>query len=176
MTRPVRGPLNPTATDHSPTPTFRIPPSPCRTFRVPGRFADSDRWKQWLTTSPRSVADRTGVLAYQTSVLNALPRNSGAPIADLFAATTGTDSDWVVKLIDVASRSPPRIMCSRRDTASWCRSNSAGSHCTIAIRRLTSGTSSSPNLRTMSKPHSPSFALPARPVRCGCRSPNRLRI
>ncbi len=28
-------------------------------------------------------------------------RASGAPLADLFAATTGTDADWVVKLIDV---------------------------------------------------------------------------
>ena len=47
------------------------------------------------------MADRTDVLTYQTPVLTAPVRISGAPIADLFAATTGTDADWVVKLIDV---------------------------------------------------------------------------
>ena len=52
-------------------------------------------------TDQRSVADRTDVLTYQTPVLTAPVRISGAPIADLFAATTGTDADWVVKLIDV---------------------------------------------------------------------------
>ena len=67
----------------------------------PVRFSDSDRWKTWLVTDQRSVADRTDVLSYQTPVLTAPIRISGAPVADLFAATTGTDSDWVVKLIDV---------------------------------------------------------------------------
>jgi putative CocE/NonD family hydrolase len=49
----------------------------------------------------RTSADRPDVLTYQTPVLTAPVRISGAPIADLIAATTGTDSDWVVKLIDV---------------------------------------------------------------------------
>jgi hypothetical protein len=65
------------------------------------RFSDSERWRTWLVTDQRSVADRPDVLAYQTPMLTAPIRISGAPIADLFAATTGTDSDWVVKLIDV---------------------------------------------------------------------------
>ena len=47
------------------------------------------------------MADRTDVLTYQTPALTAPVRISGAPVADLFAATTGTDSDWVVKVIDV---------------------------------------------------------------------------
>ena len=53
--------------------------------------------------SPISAPWPTGpdVLTYQTPVLTAPVRISGAPIADLFAATTGTDADWVVKLIDV---------------------------------------------------------------------------
>jgi len=67
----------------------------------PVRFADSERWRQWLVTDQRSVADRTDVLAYQTDVLTSPLRISGAPVADLLAATTGTDADWVVKLIDV---------------------------------------------------------------------------
>ncbi len=67
----------------------------------PVRFQDGDKWRNWLVTDQRSVEDRTDVLTYSTSVLTAPVRISGAPIADLFAATTGTDADWVVKLIDV---------------------------------------------------------------------------
>jgi uncharacterized protein len=64
-------------------------------------FLDSVRWQTWLVTDQRSVADRTDVLTYQTPVLTAPVRISGAPVANLVAATSGTDSDWVVKLIDV---------------------------------------------------------------------------
>ncbi len=67
----------------------------------PVRFSDRNRWSEWLVTDQRTVADRTDVLTYQTPVLSSPVRVGGAPIADLFAATTGTDCDWVVKLIDV---------------------------------------------------------------------------
>jgi putative CocE/NonD family hydrolase len=77
------------------------PAKPVPYLPRPVHFTDSDRWKTWLVTDQRSVADRTDVLTYQTPVLTAPVRISGAPVADLFAATTGTDADWVVKLIDV---------------------------------------------------------------------------
>jgi hypothetical protein len=77
------------------------PAKPVPYLPRPVRFADSDRWQQWLVTDQRSVADRTDVLTYATSVLTKALKISGAPVADLFAATSGTDSDWVVKLIDV---------------------------------------------------------------------------
>jgi putative CocE/NonD family hydrolase len=67
----------------------------------PVRFTDGNRWREWLVTDQRTVADRPDVLTYETPVLTAPVRLSGAPSADLFAATTGSDSDWVVKLIDV---------------------------------------------------------------------------
>ncbi|HTW63382.1 MAG TPA: CocE/NonD family hydrolase [Bryobacteraceae bacterium] len=67
----------------------------------PVRFADGERWRTWLVTDQRAVVDRTDVLTYTTPFLTAPVRISGAPIAELFAATTGTDADWVVKLIDV---------------------------------------------------------------------------
>ncbi len=44
---------------------------------------------------------RTDVLTYQTPVLTKAVKVSGVPIADLFARTTGTDGDFVVKVIDV---------------------------------------------------------------------------
>ena len=77
------------------------PAKPVPYLARPVRFSDSDRWKQWLVTDQRFAADRTDVLTYASPVLNSPVRISGAPIADLFAATTGTDADWVVKLIDI---------------------------------------------------------------------------
>ncbi len=77
------------------------PAKPVPYLTRPVRFSDSDRWKQWLVTDQRTVADRTDVLTYQTPVLTTAVRISGAPVADLFASISGTDSDWVVKLIDV---------------------------------------------------------------------------
>jgi hypothetical protein len=77
------------------------PSKPVPYLPRPVRFSDSDRWKTWLVADQRSVADRTDVLTYKTAALTKPVRISGAPLADLFAATSGTDADWVVKLIDV---------------------------------------------------------------------------
>jgi putative CocE/NonD family hydrolase len=77
------------------------PAKPIPYLPRPVRFSDSDRWKQWLVSDQREVEDRTDVLVYQTPALTAPVHIGGAPVADLFAATTGTDADWVVKLIDV---------------------------------------------------------------------------
>jgi putative CocE/NonD family hydrolase len=77
------------------------PSKPVPYIPRPVRFSDSDSWQRWLVTDQRTVADRLDVLCYQSPELTARVRISGAPMADLFAATTGTDSDWVVKLIDV---------------------------------------------------------------------------
>ena len=77
------------------------PAKPVPYLTRPVRFADGDRWRTWLLSDQRTSADRTDVLTYQTPVLTSPVRISGAPIADLHAATTGTDADWVVKLIDV---------------------------------------------------------------------------
>ena len=67
----------------------------------PVRFADSDLWRRWLLTDQRAVADRTDVLSYVTPVLTDPVHVAGAPRASLVASTSGTDADWVVKLIDV---------------------------------------------------------------------------
>jgi putative CocE/NonD family hydrolase len=77
------------------------PAKPVPYLPRPVRFADGDRWRTWLVSDQRASADRTDVLTYQSPVLTSAVRVGGAPIADLYAATTGTDSDWVVKLIDV---------------------------------------------------------------------------
>jgi uncharacterized protein len=59
------------------------------------------RWRTWLVQDQHFASTRTDVLAYTTPVLTQQIRIAGAPFADLFAKTSGTDADWVVKLIDV---------------------------------------------------------------------------
>uniref|UniRef100_B0T5Z6 X-Pro dipeptidyl-peptidase domain protein n=1 Tax=Caulobacter sp. (strain K31) TaxID=366602 RepID=B0T5Z6_CAUSK len=58
-------------------------------------------WTQWLVDDQREASGRTDVLTYTTDVLTAPMKISGEPIVHLTASTSGTDSDWVVKLIDV---------------------------------------------------------------------------
>jgi putative CocE/NonD family hydrolase len=60
-----------------------------------------DAWRTWLVMDQRAVSGRPDVLVYQTPVLTEPLRISGAAVANLIASTSGTDSDWVVKLIDV---------------------------------------------------------------------------
>jgi putative CocE/NonD family hydrolase len=62
---------------------------------------DDGRWGDWLLSDQRHADGRPDVMTYQTPVLTEPVRLSGAPIAELFAKTTGTDGDFVVKLIDV---------------------------------------------------------------------------
>jgi putative CocE/NonD family hydrolase len=56
---------------------------------------------EYMTADQRHAARRPDVLVYQTDVLDGDVTIAGAIEADLFVATTGTDSDWVVKVIDV---------------------------------------------------------------------------
>ena len=59
------------------------------------------QWPCWLVDDQRDFSGRQDVLAYTTDVLKEAVKISGQPIVNLFASTSGTDSDWVVKVIDV---------------------------------------------------------------------------
>jgi putative CocE/NonD family hydrolase len=63
--------------------------------------AKGQTWPRWLVDDQREASGRTDVLSYTSEVLAAPVKISGEPIAHLLAATSGTDADWVVKLIDV---------------------------------------------------------------------------
>jgi putative CocE/NonD family hydrolase len=58
-------------------------------------------WSQWLVDDQREASGRTDVVTYTSDVLTAPLTIAGAPDVHLVASTSGTDSDWVVKLIDV---------------------------------------------------------------------------
>jgi uncharacterized protein len=69
-----------------------------RPVRVSGETSD---WRQWLVSDQREASSRQDVLAFVSDVLTAPVKISGQPIANLIASTSGSDSDWVVKVIDV---------------------------------------------------------------------------
>jgi putative CocE/NonD family hydrolase len=58
-------------------------------------------WQSWLVSDQRPAASRTDVLTFETAPLDHKVRIAGEPVANIVASTTGTDGDFVVKLIDV---------------------------------------------------------------------------
>jgi hypothetical protein len=64
-------------------------------------------WPVWLVQDQRFVDRRPDVLSFQTEVLDADVTVAGSIVAELYAATSGTDSDWIVKLIDVYPEGDP---------------------------------------------------------------------
>ncbi len=58
-------------------------------------------WAKWLVDDQRQASGRTDVLVFVSEVLKEPVKISGQPVANLVASTSGTDSDWVVKVIDV---------------------------------------------------------------------------
>ncbi|MGB6430598.1 MAG: CocE/NonD family hydrolase [Candidatus Acidiferrales bacterium] len=68
---------------------------------------DIEAWRRWLVDDQRFADGRTDVLTYVSEPLTAPVRVSGVPEVNLYASTSGTDSDWVVKVIDVYPDSVP---------------------------------------------------------------------
>ncbi len=64
-------------------------------------YSPGSTWSQWLVDDQREVSSRPDVISYATNVLTSPIKISGQPIVNLIASTSGTDSDWVVKVIDV---------------------------------------------------------------------------
>ena len=67
----------------------------------PVHFADHDAWTRWLVVDQRFADDRPDVLTWTSEPLKEPLHIGGAPQVHLVASTSGSDSDWVVKLIDV---------------------------------------------------------------------------
>jgi putative CocE/NonD family hydrolase len=67
----------------------------------PVGFAGNVPWRTWLTSDQREVSGRPDVISFTSDTLTAPMKISGQPIANLVTSTSGTDSDWVVKLIDL---------------------------------------------------------------------------
>lgn len=82
-------------------------PVPYRQRPIEVTYSRGSRWSTWLTEDQRFVHKRPDVLSWETEPLTEDVTIAGEIIAQLFASTSGTDSDWIVKLIDVYPQNYP---------------------------------------------------------------------
>jgi len=93
----------PVAGDSEPD-SFRSDPAdpvPYRARPIPAFLEKDSTWPEWLADDQAPFAQRKDVLFWQTEPLTEDVTIVGDVAAKLFASTTGSDADWVVKLIDV---------------------------------------------------------------------------
>ena len=67
----------------------------------PMGYDEEHPWPHWLVEDQRNASSRPDVLVFESDPYTAPMKLSGQPVANLVASTSGTDSDWVVKVIDV---------------------------------------------------------------------------
>jgi putative CocE/NonD family hydrolase len=75
-------------------------PVPYRHRPIQPTYAEGSQWYNWLIEDQRFVTDRKDVAVFKLQVLKKDLVMTGEVVADIFASTTGTDNDLVVKLID----------------------------------------------------------------------------
>ena len=85
-------------------------PVPYRNRPIQSTYGDGSKWRTWLVEDQRFVSGRKDLANFSTPVLDKDVTVTGDVVADLFAATTGTDGDFVVKLIDVYPDDAPAPM------------------------------------------------------------------
>ena len=78
-------------------------PIPYRNRPIQSTYGANSKWRTWLVEDQRFVDGRKDLAEWKGPVLDHNVTVSGDVTADLYASTTGTDGDWVVKLIDAAS-------------------------------------------------------------------------
>jgi uncharacterized protein len=89
-------------------------PVPYRHRPIQATYAPGSKWYNWMVEDQRFVSGRADVATWSTPPLDRDVTVAGEVTADLFASTSGTDVDWIVKLIDeypegasAASSAPP---------------------------------------------------------------------
>jgi putative CocE/NonD family hydrolase len=82
-------------------------PVPYRHRPISPTYPDGG-WPAWLVEDQRFVHLRPDVLSWETEPLQQDVAVAGDVVAHLFASTSGTDSDWIVKLIDVYPEDYPK--------------------------------------------------------------------
>lgn len=75
-------------------------PVPYRHRPIPPTYSPNSGWTTWLVQDQRFVDQRPDVASWSTAPLNDDLVIAGDVVAHVFASTTGSDSDWIVKLID----------------------------------------------------------------------------
>jgi putative CocE/NonD family hydrolase len=91
---------NPTAQENTNYMSDPANPVPYRHRPIQPTYSEGSQWFNWMTEDQRFVSDRKDVAVWKLPVLKKDLIVTGEVTADIFAATTGTDNDMVVKLID----------------------------------------------------------------------------
>src|SRR2546421_2386673 len=103
--KPPLTPMEGIPSDPNPYDEYVSDPAKPVPFRArpikPTGYDTCDQWPCWLVDDQREASGRPDVLAFRSDVLTDPVKISGQPIVNLVASTSGTDSDWVVKVIDV---------------------------------------------------------------------------
>jgi putative CocE/NonD family hydrolase len=81
-------------------------PVPYRPRPIRAISSGGSTWRQWLVDDQREASGRPDVLSFVSEPLTEPLKISGEPQVNLYASTSGTDSDWVVKVIDLY---PPEV-------------------------------------------------------------------
>jgi putative CocE/NonD family hydrolase len=82
-------------------------PVPYRARPIHPTFTSGSTWSRWLMDDQRFLTGRTDLVNWETAPLKDDIVVAGNVVAHLFASTSGSDADWVVKLIDVYPESEP---------------------------------------------------------------------
>jgi putative CocE/NonD family hydrolase len=85
-------------------------PVPYRSRPIQPTYGEGSKWFTWLVEDQRFVSGRKDLVNFSTPVLEKDVTVTGDVVADVFAATTGSDGDFVVKLIDVYPEDAPGAM------------------------------------------------------------------
>ena len=75
-------------------------PVPYRSRPIQPTYGEGSQWYNWLTEDQRFITDRKDLAVWKLPALKQDLTLTGEVVADIFAATTGTDGDLVVKLVD----------------------------------------------------------------------------
>ncbi|MEO5889021.1 MAG: CocE/NonD family hydrolase, partial [Ferruginibacter sp.] len=76
-------------------------PVPYRTLPIEATYGQGSRWRPWQVEDQRFIYNRPDVVSFTMDSLTSDLTVTGKIMAHLFAATSGTDADWIVKLVDV---------------------------------------------------------------------------
>jgi uncharacterized protein len=83
-------------------------PVPYRSLPIEQTYGPGSRWRTWQVEDQRFVFTRPDVVSFITDSLTENLTVTGKLMAHLFASTSGTDADWIVKLIDVYPDKDPK--------------------------------------------------------------------
>ena len=87
-----------------------LDPIPYRNRPIQATYGTGSKWRTWLVEDQRFVSARKDLANFSTPALDHDVTVTGDVMADIFASTTGTDADFVVKLIDVYPDDAPAPM------------------------------------------------------------------